>query len=362
MSANSNSVGLRKEDLETPTLCLDLDAYGRNVSRLLDHLRPRGIAWRPHMKGQKAPQLAALAVRAGAIGVTCATVYEAESAADAGVDSILVANQTVGARKLARLARLAKRCGVMSATDSARHVEQVAAAARAEGVVVPLVLEVNIGMNRCGVEPGEPAVELAKLVAGTAGVRLAGVMGWEGHVLSWEGEDKSRRIRESIGLLVDTVSRCRAAGLEVPLVSAAGSGTFLESTEIGGITEVQAGGAVFCDLSYRRWGLAGFEYALTVLTRVASRPSDTRVIVDGGFKAMSDKHGSPQALNLGVAKITLSAEHGNLLLEAPSGSPGVGDTVEFVPGYTDSTVCLHSEICALRGGDVVEVWPIPQRS
>lgn len=363
MSANSNTIGLRKEDLETPALCLDLDAYERNVARMLTHLRSRGVAWRPHMKGQKAPQLAVRAVAAGAIGVTCATVYEAEAMADAGVDSILLANQTVGARKLARLARLSRRCGVMSATDSADHLEQVAAAARAEGAVVPVVVEVNVGMNRCGVAPGAPAVDLALMATRTDGVRLAGLMGWEGHVLAWQSEEKAARIAACLGLLIDTVAQCRAAGIDVPIVSAAGSGTFLDSANIAGITEVQAGGGVFSDLSYQRWGLTDHEFALTVLTRVVSRPSPSRIIVDGGFKTMSDKHGSPKPLGLGDLKgLALSAEHGNLELEELAATPRVGDIVEFIPGYTDSTVCLHSEMCALRDGVVVEVWGIPGRA
>ena len=363
MSANSNAIGLRKEDLETPALCLDLDAYERNVARMVSYLRARGVAWRPHMKGQKAPPLAVRAVRAGAIGVTCATVYEAEAIAGAGVDSILLANQTVGARKLARLARLALRCGVMSASDSVEHLEQVAAAARAEGAVVPVVVEVNVGMNRCGVAPGAPAVELARLAGRTQGVRLAGLMGWEGHVLAWQGEERAAKIASCLGLLVDTVEQCRAAGIEVPVVSAAGSGTFLDSSNIAGITEVQAGGGVFSDLSYQRWGLTEHEFALTMLTRVASRPSPTRIIVDAGFKAMSDKHGSPKPLGLAAVKsLALSAEHGNIELEDPATTPRVGDTVEFIPGYTDSTVCLHSEMCAIRNGVVEEVWAIPGRS
>ncbi|MBM3738178.1 MAG: DSD1 family PLP-dependent enzyme [Acidobacteria bacterium] len=363
MSANSAATGLLKQDLETPALCLDLEAYHRNAARILAALKPRGIAWRPHMKGQKAPQLAKLAVEAGAIGVTCATVYEAEAVVDAGVPSVLLANQTVGGRKLARLARLAGRSGVMAATDSPVHLRQIASAAESEGVTIPVIIEVNVGMNRCGIEPGQPAVDLAAMASGLAGVRLAGLMGWEGHVLSSQGGEKTARIRESLARLLDTVAQCRSAGIRVDIVSAAGSGTFLDAITVAdGITEVQAGGAVFSDLSYQRWGL-DHEFALTVLTRVASRPSPTRIIVDGGFKTLSDKHGLPRAMDLPAVKsLVLSAEHGNIELEQPSETPRVGDTVEFIPGYTDSTVCLHDEMCVLREGRLEAVWHIPGRT
>ncbi len=363
MSANSGAIGLAKHELETPALCLDLDAYRRNVDRMATVLRAARVAWRPHMKGQKAPQLATLALEAGAIGVTCATLYEAEAMADAGVESILLAHETVGARKQRRLARLAGRCGLISATDSHAHLAQLGEAARAEGVTSPVLIELNVGMNRCGIEPGESAIDLVSAAVVTPGIRLAGLMGWEGHAVKEPGEDKSAKIAAAMSALVETAERCRAEGFEIAIVSAAGSGTFLDATRTAGITEVQAGGGVFSDLNYRKWGLTDHEFALTVVTRVASRPTPTRIIVDAGFKTMSVQHGLPQPLiGAPVRSVVLSAEHGTIELESPDDSLRVGDVVEFVPGYTDSTVCLHDEMCALRGGLLEAVWRIPGRT
>ncbi len=362
MSANSAHLGIPKKDLETPALVLDLAAYHRNAKKMLSYLRERGVAWRPHMKGQKAPELSWMAVQEGAIGVTCATIYEAEAMADAGVQSILLANQTVGALKLRRLARLAKRCGLISATDSAAHLRQIAEAAKAEHATVPVMIELNVGMNRSGIAPGAPAVELARMATQTEGVRLAGLMGWEGHTLAWSGEEKAGRIADCLGRLVETAEQCRAAGIPIEIVSAAGSGTFLDAANVKGITEVQAGGGVFSDLSYQKWGL-DHEFALTVLTRVASRPSPNRIIVDGGFKTMSVQHGLPKPLGLpAVRSLVLSAEHGNIELEEPNDSFAVGDIVEFVPGYTDSTVCLHDEMAVIENGVLKAVWRIPGRT
>lgn len=356
-----NVVGLRLDELETPALCLDLDIYERNVARMKAFIVERhGLAWRPHMKGQKAPQLARMAVAAGAIGVTCATVYEAEAMAEQGVASILLANQVAGERKLDRLARLQHVAEVMAATDSPEHVAMLGSAAARRAVTIPVVVELNVGMNRSGVTPGEAAVELVRQIAQTRGLRFAGLMGWEGHVLAYDGEEKQARVSQAMRALVATAQAVRAAGFAVPMVSAGGSGTFLQCAPCPGLTEMQAGGGVFGDLSYAKWGLA-HDYALTVATRVVSRPTATRVIVDGGFKAMSTAHGLPSPVGLEVARLSLSAEHGNLELTSPSESPWVGEMVTFVPGYTDSTVCLHDEMCAVRAGVVREVWRIPGR-
>jgi len=360
-SANSESIGLHKCEIETPALCLDIAAYRRNVDRILQFLRGRNIAWRPHMKGQKAPELARLAIDAGAIGVTCATLYEAEAMAESGIQSILLAHQVAGERKSRRLARLQRKAVVISATDSLDHALLLQKAALAEDVNIPVVIELDVGMNRCGVVPGNPTLQLARTVQKMDGLRLAGLMGWEGHILKFDPAEKRDRARTAMTALVENADRCRQQGLPIDIVSAAGSGTFLVSCETPGITEVQAGGAVFSDLSYQNWGLH-HEFAVTVVARTVSRPSPTRVIVDAGFKTMSYCHGMPRPIGLETKSVGLSAEHGTLELEQPSDTPHVGDTVEFIPGYTDSTLCLHDEICVFRGERVEAVWIIPGRS
>lgn len=362
-SANSSSIGLAKSELETPALVLDLDVYHRNVARMTEFIISKcGVQWRPHMKGQKAPELALHAIKAGAIGVTCATVYEAEAMVEAGVESILLANQVVGERKTRRLARLQRQAQVIAATDSADHLAILSAAAVTEGTTIPVILELNVGMNRAGIAPGEAAVALARLAVAAKGVQFLGAMGWEGHILKYSGDNKAAQSNQSMQQLVETADMLRSAGLPTDIVSAAGSGTFMLSASYPGITEVQAGGGVFCDLSYQKWGL-DHEFALTVLCRVASRPSATRIIVDGGFKTMSGDHGLPKPLGIEAVKsFALSAEHGNLELEFPNEIPRVGDLVEFVPGYTDSTVCLHDEMCVVQDGVVRDVWLIPGRS
>ncbi|MBM3794101.1 MAG: DSD1 family PLP-dependent enzyme [Acidobacteria bacterium] len=366
MSANESAIGLAADALETPALVLDLDAYRRNVRRMAEYITGRhGLHWRPHMKGQKAPPLALEAVKAGAIGVTCATLYEAEAMAAAGVASILIANQIVGERKLDRLARLAQRTpGVIAATDSLTHARMLAAAVARAGGALQVLIEVNVGMNRCGIAPGEATVELAgEIHTALPSLRLAGLMGWEGHVLSFDDPTKQARIDEAMTALTSSAGACRAAGIPIGIVSSSGSGTFRMAAPLPGITEVQAGGGVFSDLNYQKWGLTEHEFALTVLTRVVSRPATDRVIVDGGFKTMSVQHGLPKPQGLAIKNLALSAEHGTLeLAESSPEQPAIGSLVSFIPGYTDSTVCLHDEMCVVEGGRLVAVWPIPGRT
>jgi D-serine deaminase-like pyridoxal phosphate-dependent protein len=363
MSGNSGAIGLSVSALETPALCLDLAAYRRNVERMTDYIvRRHGLQWRPHMKGQKAPELAKEAVAAGAAGVTCATLYEAEVMVQAGVRGGLVANQIAGERKLARLARLQRIAPVIVATDSSAHAAALQAASAAESVQIPVLIEVDVGMKRCGVAPGDSVVELARTVTSLPNLRFLGLMAWEGHTLAYNGDAKQQQVAGAIAKLTESAEMCRAAGIPVEIVSSSGSGTFRLSAPLAGLTEVQAGGGVFSDLSYEKWGL-DHEFALTVLTRVISRPSPTRIIVDGGFKTMSVQHGQPRPLDLGPVKsMVLSAEHGNIELEEPDHTHAVGDPVTFIPGYTDSTVCLHDELCVIREDVLEAVWAIPGRT
>lgn len=363
MSANTTAIGLPVSELETPALCLDLDAYRRNAARMADYIvHEHRLNWRPHMKGQRAPELARELTAAGAVGVTCATVYEAEAMVGAGVKNVLVANQIAGARKLKRLAKLVRRATVLTATDSEEHARQLNAAALSSNVVIPVLVEVDVGMGRSGVPAGDAAAELGLAIGKLPGLQFRGVMAWEGHVLAFEGNEKQAQIEKAIAELTDAAARCRAAGLTVEVVSASGSGTYRLSAGLPGLTEVQAGGGVLSDLNYQRWGL-DHEFALTVLTRVVSRPTPSRLIVDGGFKTMSVQHGSPRPMGLPPLKsMLLTAEHGILELELPDRSWRVGDLISFIPGYTDSTVCLHDEMCVTSNGVLVAVWAIPGRT
>jgi D-serine deaminase-like pyridoxal phosphate-dependent protein len=355
-------IGRPVRDLETPALLVDLDKLEQNIATMRRVIiQEAGIGWRPHCKAIKTPAIAHMLLRAGAHGVTCAKLGEAEVMAAAGIRDILIANQVVGEQKVARLAHLQRHAEVIVAVDCEAHVKALDAAARAAGTRVGTVLEVNIAMNRAGVEPGDRTVALARQVAACRGLRFAGLMAWEGGRLAEipQPDEKRRQITAAVRLLTASAERCRDAGLPVEIVSCGGTGTYWITAKLPGVTEVQAGGGVFGDVHYRKDYGVEHEQALTILTTVVSRPTPTRIICDAGWKAMALFPALPQPVGLGEAgSVKLSAEHATIELAAPRAAPGGGEHVEFVAGYCDSTVCLHDELYGVRADHLEVIWPI----
>ncbi len=362
MSAQSNMTGRPIRDLDTPILLVDLDKLERNIAKMRQVIiAEAGIGWRPHTKGIKIPAIAHKLLQAGAHGVTCAKLSEAEVMAAAGIRDILIANEVVGHAKITRLVHLVRHADVIVAVDCEAHVKALDAAAQAAKTRLRVVVEVNIAMNRAGVEPGEPVVSLAKQVATCRGLRFAGLMGWEGGRLAEipEPTEKRNKIEAAVSLLTASAERCRAAGLTVEIVSCGGTGTYWMTAKVPGVTEVQAGGGIFCDVHYRRDYGVQHEYALSILTTVISRPTPTRIVCDAGWKAMARFPALPEPLDVGEVKsLNLSAEHATIELATPRSIPGVGDRVEFVAGYSDSTVFLHDDLYGVRNGRLEVIWPI----
>ena len=354
-------IGLPVAELDTPALLVDLDLLDRNIERIASVvIDDAGIGWRPHTKGLKTPALAHRLIARGAMGVTCAKLGEAEVMASAGIRDILVANQVVGPTKVRRLAHLCRGgADVVVAVDSEVGVRQIGAAATAAGSEVRVVVELNIGMDRAGVAPGEEAVRMARIAADTPGVRLAGLMAWEGHTLGIEPiEAKRQAIETAVGLLTGSAERCRAAGLPIDIVSCGGTGSYWITARQPGVTEIQAGGGVLGDAMYRQRFGVDHDCALRIAATVTSRPTERRVICDAGRKTMSVEPTTPQVQGLAVTDAKFSAEHGSLTLAEPSAQPGVGDRLEFIAGYSDTTVFLHDTINATRDGVVEAVWPL----
>lgn len=359
-----NAVGCQAEDLDTPALLVDLPTLESNIQRMAKTMvHEAGVQWRPHMKGIKTPAIAHMMLRAGAVGVTCAKLGEAEVMAANGITDILVANQVVGARKIARLVNVQRQADVAVAVDNFDNVEQIDAAAQALGVRVRLLIEVNAGMDRAGVEAGPPAVELARHIAGRKGVQFSGLTAWEMLALRLTDIDEKRKVvADSLAPVMATAQACRDEGLPVDIISTGGTGTYWVSAFYPGVTEVQAGGGVFSDIVYRRHYGLDLPPALTVLSTVTSRPTPTRVICDAGKKTMSSDSAVPEPIGMGpVAAASFSAEHGKIEFESASDTPSVADTMRFVPGCVDSTVVLHDQLYGVRDGMVETVWPLLAR-
>ena len=354
-------IGQPKEALDTPALLVDLDVLDRNIERMANTIiREAGVQWRPHTKGMKTPALAHMLLNAGAHGITCAKLGEAEVMAAAGVRDILIANQIVGPQKIARLVNLRRHADVMVAVDSQENVAALDRAALEKGVRIRVLIEVNTGMNRAGLEPGEPTLALARKIAPLKGVQLAGLMTWESHALSIQDIDEKRRVvAEALQRFTETAQICRDASIPMEILSCGGTGTYWISTVQPGITEIQAGGGIFCDIRYRTAFGVHHDYALTVLSTVTSRPAPTRIICDAGKKTMSSDASIPEPIDIpGVEAVRLSAEHGTIPLSEPAKAPRVGDKIEFIVGYSDTTVVLHNELYGIRNGLVETAWTL----
>ena len=358
--ASIGTIGQPKTALDTPVLLVDLDVMEANTAKMAKTFRDRKVNWRPHTKGMKIPALAHRLIKAGAIGVTCAKLGEAEVMAAGGIGDILVANQIVGPVKIQCLVNLQRHSDVMVAVDNWDNIQEIDAAARAIGVRVRVLIEVNTGMNRAGTLPGQPTVDLAKKAAALKGVKLAGLMTWEAHTLRLtDPAEKRKAIEEAISTFLKTAEACRAAGVELGILSCGGTGTYWITAEQKGITEIQAGGGIFSDMLYRKTFGVEHPYALTILATVTSRPDPRRIICDAGRKTMTGDAAMPEPIGLGkVASMFLSAEHTIIELAEPAERPKVGDKQEFVVGYSDTTVNLHDELVGTRNGKVEVVWSI----
>ena len=356
-------------DLDTPALIIDLDAMERNVARMAAFFADKPAKLRPHFKTHKCVELARRQLAAGAAGLTVAKVSEAEvlveaggrkRAAEAACDDILIANQVVGARKAERLMRLARSARMTVAVDSPANVAELAEAAEAEGVRLRVLVEVDVGMGRCGLRRIEDAVALAREVDRADGLDFAGLMGWEGHACFIE--DRRKRIaagREAMARLIAARDAVLKAGLPVEVVSAGGTGTFDVSGTYPGVTEIQSGSYILMDAKYRGLNL-GFENALTCLATVISRPERDLAITDAGRKALSEEFGFPPPLDLpGAESFRSSEEHGFIRLNGAEAS--VGQKIRLLPTHVCTTVNLHDQFYAVREGRLQAIYAIAAR-
>ncbi|HEX4635250.1 MAG TPA: DSD1 family PLP-dependent enzyme [Rhizomicrobium sp.] len=352
-----------KSTLDTPALLVDLDVMESNIVHIAQLCRAHGVQWRPHFKGHKTLEIAQMQISAGAIGVTCAKLGEAEILAANGILDILIANQIVGVPKVRRLIRLLESADVIVSVDSRENVRELADAAHQAGKQLGVVIEVDLGFCRAGVGPGAPVLALADEIAAHSSLRLAGVMGWEAQTTAIaDAVEKEKAVAAAISLLTQSADLCRKAGHDIRIVSCGGTGTLLYCIKQPGVTEVQVGGGVMNDAHYRWDYNIDLPFALTVLATVTSRPTPTRVILDAGRKSMSVDTALPRVLDVpAVRELRLTAEHAKLELESPSDWPRVGDRVEFIPGYTDTTVHLHEEMVVLRNGRIEAVWKVAGR-
>jgi D-serine deaminase-like pyridoxal phosphate-dependent protein len=353
--------------LDTPSLLIDLDLLDGNIARLFERARAQGISVRPHLKTGKTPSIAHMLLRAGARGICVAKLGEAEIMASAGVEDILITSEVVGAAKIARLMGLLRRHpAIKVVVDSTVGADALAAAAAEWQVVVPVLIEIDVGQGRSGTSPGQPAVALAQHIARARSLRLLGVQGYEGHLQHLHGErEREQRCDTAMELLTSTAAALRAGDLAPTIVTTGGTGTwqYCAKHSTAGVTEVQPGSFIFMDVDYRNAIGPEYAQALSVLATVISCPTPTRAVVDAGLKALSTDSGNPEPKSLpGVAYRPGGEEHGILTWEAGD-SPRlkVGDTVELIPSHCDTTINLFDQYYALRADRLETVWRVEGR-
>jgi len=362
-------IGMPLDAVDTPALIIDLAAFERNLLRLPQRISGSKVRLRPHAKTHKCPVIALQQMARGAVGVCVQKVGEAEAMVYGGVQDVLVTNEIVGQQKLRRLMALAHIARVGVCADDLGQIDALDAAAGEAGVTMPVYVEVNMGGNRCGVEPGEPALDLARRVADQPHLSFAGLQAYHGsaqHLRGWE--ERRAAIAQAAQKAGQTRDLLEKNGIPCPVVTGAGTGTFEFETASGVYTELQCGSYIFMDADYGRnldpdgAPTKAFEPSLFVWATVMSRPAQERAIVDAGLKALAFDSGPPLVWDEPAATYErASDEHGRLAVAAATNRLQIGDKIRLVPGHCDPTVNLYDWYVGIRDNRVEAIWPITAR-
>jgi D-serine deaminase-like pyridoxal phosphate-dependent protein len=362
------TIGMSLEDVDTPALLIDLEAFERNLKRLANAV-PAHVRLRPHAKTHKSPIIAQKQIALGAVGMCCQKVGEAEILVQGGIHDIFVSNEVVGASKLRRLAALARHAKISVCADDAGNVAALDAAAREAGVRLTVLVEIDVGAARCGIAPGEPAVLLAQTIDRAKNLDFGGLQAYHGsaqHVRSHA--ERRAQIQQAAEMARSTKEMLSKTGIDCPLITGAGTGSFRFEIETGVYNELQCGSYVFLDADYARNQDANgavkpeFEHSLFLWATVMSRPTEGRAVVDAGLKSFSTDSGMPDVWGFPDATLDkASDEHGRIVLRSPTNALRLGDKIRLVPGHCDPTVNLHDWYVGFRGNRVEALWPVATR-
>lgn len=361
---------MHKYDLDTPVAVVDLDIMERNIADMANFAKEAGVCLRPHVKTHKVPEITRMQLQAGASGITCAKLGEAEIMADAAnAKDIFIANLIVGKDKIRRLLNLAERIKMSVAVDSIEVAEALSNAALNRELKLNVLIKVDVGQERTGVKYGEPSVELAKKIDSMKGLELEGIYTHEGHVYNASGAEEVQQIaRESGQRIVDTAEMIRGAGIAVKTVSVGATPSAKITCLTPGINEIRPGTYVFDDYFQIKLGAAvEQDCAFTVLATVISVPAPDRAVIDAGTKSyFSDKSVAFGVYGLVKGKPHLKLvrayeEHGVLKVDPTMGNIKVGDKVEVIPNHVCPAVNLFDEIVGIRNDMVTLTWNVAAR-
>jgi D-serine deaminase-like pyridoxal phosphate-dependent protein len=356
-----DQIGRGRREVSTPALLLDLDKAKRNIAAMAANFRELPANLRPHFKAHKSPQLARMQIEAGAIGVACATAWEAVVVAEAGITDVLIANQLVQPDKVRAAAELARSHRLTVAVDDVRNAEQLSRAAVEAGAELELLIELDVGMRRCGVRSREDALPLADRIAELPGLSLRGLQAYEGHCMLEPDPDKRiADARTANRQAIDAFDFLAERGHPVEVISAGGTGTYHITGANPRISEIQAGSYTLMDAMHRPLVPGGFEVAMTVASTVISRKGHT-VVLDCGRKTVGIDFVTPPLVSHPDGRVRYYAEE-HCLVDFP-GPPSLdlGDVAEVMGGYGPTTVNLHDVFHVVEDGVVTDIWPVTPR-
>lgn len=361
--------GMREDEIDTPALVVELDAFESNLRRMADFLAPTGAKLRAHAKTHKSPVIAHLQMMHGAVGQCVQKVAEAEILAWTGVPRILVTNEIVGGSKLARLASLARLADIAVCADHADNIRGLEEAAAGAGRRLSVLVEIDVGGQRCGVSSGEEALQLARLIARSPHLIFGGLQAYHARAQHERcARTRAASARAACELTSRTVDLLRGSGLSCGIVGGGGTGTLLHDATSGIYTEIQAGSFCFMDADYARnrddagQPFQSFEHSLFVLTTVMSTPRAGRAVVDAGHKAVATDSGMPVVWQRpDLCYTRASDEHGTLEHGVGTIAPTLGEKLRLVPGHCDPTVDRYDWYVGMRNERVECIWPISMR-
>ncbi len=361
--------GMAEAEVQTPCLIVDLDALDRNIAKMQGLANQMGVRLRVHGKMHKSADIALMQIAAGACGICCQKVSEAEAFARAGVKDVLVSNQVRDPAKIDRLARLPRLARTIVCVDDPANVADLSAAARRHGTTLECLVEIDCGAGRCGVNSTAAVVALAKAIAAAPGLTFSGIQAYQGamqHMQDWA--DRKAKIDIAVAMVKDAVTALAAEGLDCAIVGGGGTGSYGFEGSSGVYNELQCGSYAFMDADYgrihdrdgKRIDETEFEHALFLFTQVMSHTKADRAVCDAGLKAQSVDSGLPVVFGrTDVKYIKCSDEHG--VIEDPAGVLKPGDKLRLVPGHCDPTCNVHDWYVGLRAGRVERLIPVTAR-
>ena len=370
LGPNQHFIGVKgsRSRLNTPALLLDLDALERNIATMARLTKAAGVKLRPHSKGGKSIEIARRQIAAGAIGICCATLSEAEVMASGGIENILVTSEAVTPAAIDRAIALnARSSGFILNVEDLKNLAGLAAAAEKAGKQLSLLVEFDVGQDRTGIAAIEGVVALARKVKASPHLRYRGLHAYYGHMQHIPSPtDRKRAAEGQMARIRELIAALKAEGLEPEIVTGGGTGTFDVDVTGGVFTEIQPGSYPFMDREYYeidRTGERPFDASLFVLaTVIASR--EGHAIVNSGYKALATEGGMPVLLTPKLKDVRFQFEgdeHGDLKYDPKGGTLKLGDAVEFLTPHCDPTINLYNHYHCVRGDTLVEIWPVDAR-